>query len=182
MITLLDPPAGEPVSPAELKAHLRVTHALEDDLLQALLVAARERLEAALGVRLVAAAVSETFDTPPVGPSLGLDLALGLGPVLGVDAVAVADGLGGWTGLDPARWRWTGERPGRVRLRVAGPVRVDYRAGLAADPAGVPASLRQAVLVLAADAYERRDDPSAPEPPGLGPAEPWAAPFRRARL
>ncbi len=174
MITVLVPPAGEPVSPAELRAHLRVTHALEDDLLAVLLLAARERLEAELGARLLVTGLRETFDTAPAP--------LSVGPVIGVDAVAVPDGAGGWTAVDASRWRLAGERPGRVSVRVAGPVRIDYRAGFAADAASTPPSLRQALLVLAADAYERRDAPTDLAPPGLGPAEPWAAPFRRVKL
>ena len=107
---------------------------------------------------------------------------LSIGPVAGVDAVAMQADVGGWTPLDPSAWRVEGDRPARVALPRAGLARVDYRAGFAADAADVPAGLKQAVLALAADAYERRADPTAPAPPGLGPAERWAAPFRRVRL
>ena len=176
MITVITPPAGEPVSPAELKAHLRVTFDLEDALLAALIVAARERIEAELGARLLVTGLREETDAP-AGVAV-----LSAGPVVGVDAVAVRGADGSWTTLPAGAWRLRDERPGRVVLGRISPVRIDYRAGFAADAAGLPASLRQAVLVLAADAYERRADPTAPAPPGLGPAEGWAGPYRRVRL
>lgn len=176
MITVTTPPADEPVSPAELKAHLRVTSDAEDDLLAALIPAARERLEAELGLRLLLTGLREEAPAPA-----GLAV-LSAGPVAGVDAVTLRAPDGSWSPLAVDAWRWTGGRTGRVVLRGPAVVRVDYRAGLAADPADVPAALKQAVLVLAADAYERRADPTAPAPPALGPAERWAAPFRRARL
>ncbi len=178
MLTILVPPVGEPVSSAELKAHLRVTHAAEDDLFPRLIAAARSRLESSLGLTLIQSVVRETIDAPAAAV-----VPLSTGPVASVDACAVPDGLGGWTALAPDAFLREGERPARVRLRLRpSAVRVDYHAGLAADPASVPASLKQAVLVLAAEAYERRDDPLAPAPTGLGGAEPWVAAYRRARL
>ena len=176
MITVTTPPAGEPVSPAELKAQLRVTTDLEDDLLAALLSAARERLEAELGVRILVTGLREEAAAPQGVATLSV------GPVAGVDAVAVRGADGAWTALDPSAWRVEGERPARVALPRAGVARIDYRAGYAADPASVPPALKQAVLALAADAFERRADPTAAAPPGLGPAETWVAPYRRARL
>ncbi len=176
MITVTTPPAGEPVSPAELKAYLRVTYDAEDDLVAALITAARERLETELGVSLLVAGLRETTAAPDGGAVLST------GPVVGVDAVAVPAADGSWAALDASAWRVDGARPARVVLQRSGPVRIDYRAGFAADAADVPAGLKQAVLALAADAFERRADPTAPAPPGLGPAAPWAAPFRRARL
>ena len=176
MITVTLPPAGEPVSPAELKAHLRVTFDLEDALLTALIAAARERIEAELGVRLLVTGLREETEAP-AGVAV-----LGAGPVVGVDAVSVCGADGSFTPLPAGAWRLKGERPGRVVLDRTAVLRVDYRAGFAADAADLPASLRQAVLVLAADAWERRADPTGPAPPGLGPAEAWAGPYRRVRL
>lgn len=185
MLTVTTPPAAEPVSAAELKARLRVTHAAEDDLIAALLPAARLRVEAELGLALAPAAFRETFD------GWRATVTLARGPLTGVVAVAAGDGAGGWTALDASAYAVSADdRPTRIArpgvgidrgvvlgagLSVFGAgLRVDYAAGFAA----LPASLREAVLALAVEAYERRGDPA----PTLAAAEPWLAAWRRGRL
>lgn len=171
MLIVTTPPAAEPVSAAELKACLRVTFDAEDDLISALIPAARGRIEAELGLALAPAGFRETFG-PGEGP-----VALARSPLVTVDAVSAGDGQGGWTALDASAYTvWGAERPPRVARRGLAPaaLRIDYTAGFAA----CPEPLRQAVLVLAAESYERRGDPA----PTLAAAEPWLAAFRRGRL
>ncbi len=175
MLTVTTPPAAEPVSVAELKARLRVTHDAEDDLIAALIPAARQRVESELGLALQPTGFSETFD-PYVER-----VALSRAPRVAVGAVSVGDGAGGWTALDPAAWRLSADdRPTRVQAPsvvcglCAGALRVDYTAGFA----DCPAALKEAVLALAVEAYERRGDPA----PTLAAAAAWLAPFRRGRL
>ncbi len=175
-LTVTAPPAAEPVSLAEAKAHLRVTHDAEDDLITALVTAARERAEEATGVCFAPTGLSQTGPAPA-------DTAVRLlrRPLLGVDGVFVADGAGGWTPVDTSTYRVEpGRSPPRVRLLLAATadVRIDYRAGYA-DPAAAPAGLRQAVLQIVADGYERRGDG---DPPDASAAESWLAPFRLGRL
>ncbi len=169
-------PAAEPVCLAQAKAHLRVTHAVEDDVIAALLVAARARVEAELGLQIVAAGLSEIFDPPADGV-----LRLSRGPLLAVDAVFVGAGAGGWTPLAPVAYAANARtRPPVVVLAVpaAYGVRVDYRAGFGSAAVDAPAGLVQAILALTADAYEHRGDP----PASLLAAAPWLSPHRRARL
>ena len=172
MLTVTTPPAAEPVSVAELKARLRVTHDAEDDLIAALIPAARQRVEAELGLALAPTGFSEVFD-PCVAR-----VALSRAPRTAVSAVSVDDGAGGWTVLAPSAWRLSADdRPTRVQASAfaAGrSVRVDYTAGFAA----CPAPLKEAVLALGVEAYERRGDPA----PTLEAATAWLAPFRRGRL
>lgn len=174
-LTVTTPPAAEPVALAAAKAHLRVTHTVEDDLIAALLVAARARVEAELGLQIVQAGLSEIFDAPTAGV-----LRLSRGPLVAVDTVSVADGAGGSTLLAPVAYAVdTQARPPTVAPAVAAAygARVDYRAGFGPASAA-PAGLVQAILALTADTYEHRGD----VPASLASAAPWLAPYRRARL
>jgi uncharacterized phiE125 gp8 family phage protein len=76
------PPAAEPLTLDQAKAHLRVTHDAEDDLIAALLLAARERVESELGLALIVTGFHETHDAVPDGP-----IPLARAPLIAVAAV-----------------------------------------------------------------------------------------------
>jgi len=197
-LTPTTPPAIEPVTLDEAKAQLRVTYTGEDVLIAALITAARQRIEAALGLALIATTFRETHDvwpleittavpaTDPLSALFAGPLKLRRGPLIGVSAIAVADGSGAFQTLDPASYAAEpGSRPARIIPCdvawpapgvAAGGVRIDYDAGYGAAEADVPAPLRQAILQLVADGFEHRSD--AP----LSLVEPWLSPFRRVRL
>jgi uncharacterized phiE125 gp8 family phage protein len=197
-LTRLTPPAIEPVALAEAKAQLRVTYDDEDALISALVTAARERIEAELGVALIATGFREAHDawpletgtavpvTDPFSALFSGPIQLRRGPLIAVAAIAVADGSGTFQTVNPASYAAdVGSRPGRIApYDVAWPapgvpiggVRIDYTAGYGAGEGDVPAPLRQAILQLVADGFEHRS--VAP----LSLVEPWLAPFRRVRL
>lgn len=197
-LSITTPPAVEPVTLDEAKAQLRVTYDQEDALIAGLITAARQRIEAELGVALIATAFRETHDAWPLEVTTAVPVtdplaALFSGPVrllrsplISVQAVAVADGSGSFQTVNPASYAAeVASRPGRIApYDVAWPVpgvptggvRIDYTAGYGAAESDVPAPLRQAILQLVADGFEHRSD--AP----LSSIEPWLAPFRRVRL
>lgn len=190
-LTELKPPAAEPLSAAELRAHLRLAaNAEEEALLLELLAAARSFVEAEAGLCLIERELRLTLDRWPAGGTVSLPRH----PVRAVLAVTVGGADGTSEALAPDRYAAdTLSRPARVRLlgRPAPPsaglngIAIDFRAGYGADGRAVPALVRQAMLVLAACWYEcRAFDPEAPNAAqGVAAAvAPLLARFRLRRL
>ncbi len=158
-LTLLSPPAAEPVTLGEIKEHLRVTHNDEDALITGMAVAAVRAVEARGGLALMPQAWRLSLDTPPDETVL-----LPIAPVSAVDGVSVIDGNGVAQTIDANLYEAATGAPGRVR--PAGPwpapgvaldgVRIDFTAGYA-DAASVPEPLKQAVKLLAAYFFETRE-------------------------
>lgn len=154
-----DPPLAEPVTLAELKAHLRIDAADEDDLLESLIRVARTHLEAATGVALMSQGFRLLLDDWPRGGVIQLMRT----PVQTIDAILVynADGVAQTVAL-------TGmlldamARPARLLLkhrpRPSQPINgieIEFTAGFGSAPEA-PAELKRAILMHAAHLYEFR--------------------------
>ncbi|MEW6599298.1 MAG: hypothetical protein AB1429_17625 [Pseudomonadota bacterium] len=190
MLSVLTPPAVEPVSLDALKAELRATSGVDDALIAALGVAARQRVESELGLALLATGFRQIQDGFAPATPLGAIL-LARGPLISVQAIAVADQTAAFHALDPPAYRpQVGSLPSEVgrtavvwrapTLQSSG-VRIDYTAGFGTDPGLVPAPLVQAILALAAFAYTHRAEAAVSGAP-QSLIEPWLAPWRKARL
>ncbi|MEM8987910.1 MAG: phage head-tail connector protein [Pseudomonadota bacterium] len=188
-ITVTTPPAEEPLTLSDAKAHLRVDASDEDAYIADAVVAARRAVEARTGLTLITQTLTWTFDEFPEGAVL----ALPAGPVQSVTAVRSydADGVASVYGasnytLDggaqtPRVVRKAGAvwpTPGRNALGGA----VEFVAGFGAA-AVVPEDLVQAVRILTAHYFERRElseaDRQTRTPDGF---EALIAPHRRVRL
>ena len=151
-------PASEPVSAAEVAAHLRADLTAEADLRDLLIAAARDHVQARCGIRLVTQTLAlkcDAFD----------DLArLPEAPVQSVTSVAYVDTAGDpqtlagtvyelrADALDAAivlkhDQSWPAIQPGS-RITVT----------LVAGYAAVPPALKHALLLHIAQAYEKRED------------------------
>ncbi|MBV9930397.1 MAG: hypothetical protein JO013_05585 [Alphaproteobacteria bacterium] len=170
---------------AEAKALLRAGDAGEDEAIAAMLASAADLCERFTGQVLIARAFRETLAAAPAETRRSHGWRrLARTPVRAIVAVErlAADGAAtpvpagehaididangdGWIRADP--------RPG--------PVRVSFEAGLASDWAGVPASLAQGVLRLAAHFYTYRTDAGAQAEPPAAVAALWR-PWRRLRI
>lgn len=176
-------PAEEPVSLADLKAHLRVTETAEDDALARFIRAARRAVEARGGLSLVSQKWRLAFDAPPARL-----FTLPRAPVAAIDAVEAVTATGP---VAVAADLYAVDIGGAGRLKTLGPwpagraiagYRIDFTAGWP-DAAAVPEELRLAVRMLAGHFFENREGAQAERIFAVPHAvDALIAPFRQVRL
>ena len=154
-------PAAEPVTLAEVKAHLRIAHASEDALLEGLVRAAREDLERATGIALIDQNWRLALDH---WPSQGCAL-LTVHPVREILSVTayrhrgrgVADRSRRLTSSTCCRGRrGCISRRGPSRCASSTASRSIFRAGYGEAGTDVPDLLKRAILLLVGHWYEFR--------------------------
>jgi len=152
---------------AELRDHLRLSSGFADDAtqdglleqyLRAAIATVEGRVARSLFLRGYSLRLSRWRD--------GYAQALPVAPVTALQSVTMLDASGAQTLVDPARYRLDADGA-RPRLEAAGTalpgiptggaVVIDFSAGFGADWSDIPADLRQAVLLLAAQYYEGRE-------------------------
>ncbi|OYU17906.1 MAG: hypothetical protein CFE34_13245 [Rhodobacteraceae bacterium PARR1] len=171
MLVELEPVPGSALPVADLGAHLRLGTGFASDGLQDGLLASH--LRAALAViegRIGKALISRRFRWEvPYWREAGGAQALPLAPVSLVVEVALVDGWGGRVVLSDTLWRLRrdSQRPRLEPVSLSFPpvpegglAQVVFDAGFGVW-AAVPADLRQAVFLLAAEFYEHRHDGGA---------------------
>ena len=179
-------PEPEPITLAEAKAHLRVDHDAEDELIDALISMAREVTEKRCGLVLGRQSWRLTVDRVTTAHLTPLDLH----PVHAIDAVTVYDEFGVARALENESYRLCAtRRPASIAFKALPPtaemengVEIDIDAGFDAD--AIPAPLRQAMLLLIGQGYETRGGFSADEQPVAIPQgyEVLVQPFRLVRI
>ncbi|AOF89273.1 phage gp6-like head-tail connector family protein [Sinorhizobium sp. RAC02] len=114
-IAELLPPLAEPITLAEVKAHLRLETSDEDALLAALIRAAREHLEGQTGLCLIVRPLRLYLDDWPENKVIQI----ARGPVQTIETVTVYDALGDPVEADVAGYLLDGAaRPARMcRIR-----------------------------------------------------------------
>ena len=163
---LLMAPAAEPISLAEAITHLRAVAGQEDDLIQALVQAAREHVEDRTGRRLITQAWTGLY---PRFPSDAAGLELPGPPLQSVEAIRYTVRDGTQSTLAPAVYAVDADsEPGRVllkpdqawptdELRDPHPVEVDFTAGYGDAGSDVPSALRSYMKLLVGALYENRE-------------------------
>lgn len=182
-LILTTPPTAEPVSLAEAKAHLRLSHNDDDTYLASLTMAARRMIESRLSLAIMPQAWALFADR---WPDDGI-VQLPLHPVTSIESVAVFGDDDSAATIDPAHFYLdAASRPARLVLRhgrffnppgrKANGIRISFEAGYEV----APAELKQALLITIADWFSRRgDDDGGTLPPA---ALELMQPFRLARL
>ncbi len=159
---LLTPPAVEPVTLAEAKAYLRVEHDDDDDVISALIAAARIHVEAQTRRALITQTWRLRRDVWPGDGRIEV-VPAPLGRLL---AARIYDAAGAPHAIDLAAFSADGAAaPGLVAFvpgslpppgRAAAGIEIDVEVGYGDAPADVPEPLRQAIRLLVAHWYENR--------------------------
>ena len=165
-LTVISPPDGEALSLDTAKAYLRIGHAGEDGLVADLIASARARLEAEMGLALVARTVKRRFDRWPSGVTR-TGMRLMPGPASALVSVETVDAEGA-AQLYTARFALSG---GRMRLKPfvalpaippGGYADVTFVTGYGAAE-DVPEDLVQALKRLVLAAYRREAGGALPD-------------------
>jgi uncharacterized phiE125 gp8 family phage protein len=152
-------PLTEPVTLDEFKTHLRYDASItvEDDLLNGLLIAAREFAEDFTGLSIV----DSTWRTV-VREHAGGDLRLMRAPALEIISVYNVASDGSLAAVDPTTYglRDADKFPRLTGLSAAAEIRVDFRAGfvdLVGSPTTgvIPKTVKTAILIYAEALYDR---------------------------
>jgi uncharacterized phiE125 gp8 family phage protein len=179
-LQLLSPPAVEPVSVAEAKAHLKLDTADDDALIATLITAARARAEWHTGRAFLTQSWRLCLDAWPSDDAVEVPLP----PLVSVQEVAVTSADGVRTVFDPAAYRVdTASEPGRVifngrplSLRSRDCLEIAFTAGYGIT---APVPVCEAVLEIVADLYSHRGDEDGPV--GLS-GQALLAPYRVSKL
>ena len=157
---VITPPSVEPLTLADVKAHLRVDRNAEDNLLASLIAVAREHLERMTGLALISQGIRLYIDRWPEAGAIEI----ARGPVQSVTEVRIYDVFGMETTVDLAGHAVDGNaRPARLWLRnrpapsqAINGVEIDFIAGYGESGADVPDTLKRAMLTHIALMYEFR--------------------------
>ncbi len=174
------PPAAEPVTLAEAKAHIRVERADEDELIGGLIRAARETVEARTGLVLARRTFRLCLESPA-----GAELVLSRRPARDVTAARIFDADGTEQAVEPGSVRIVRGGGGlRLPAALVGQGERDVEIELDMGVSAVPDMLRLAVLHLVAMSYEMRSmGPADMQPAFLPPlVRGLLAPYRRVGL
>lgn len=161
-VTVVTPPATEPITTAEAKAFLRVEHAEDDALIGALIAAAREAVERHTARALLTQTRRAYYDAAEAR----LPLVLPYGPVQSVTAAYTHDAGGTETAVSAGAYYLAGDRialsPSTDAAswptyeRGADALSAVFVAGYGDTAEDVPEQARLAVRYLVADYYENR--------------------------
>ncbi|MCW5680548.1 MAG: head-tail connector protein [Xanthobacteraceae bacterium] len=169
---LILPPAAEPLSLAEAKAWLRISHDDEDALVQSLLSSARIQAETQTRRALMTQRWRIVLDRWPVSGKISAPVT----PLRALVAARVRNMAGEAETLDTDLFMLNAaSAPGEIVFdagrvvhpgQLAAGIEIDIEAGYGAA-ADVPADFKQAIRLLLTRAYENRD---ASGDDGLPPA------------
>lgn len=156
-------PAAEPVTLAEVKAHLRVLHASEDTLITRLARAARVHIETVTSRAFITQSWKLWLDAFPASGVIELPRP----PLVGVSAIRYVDADGATQTLATSVYHVVTQGfQGRIERKASQSwpatdehpqaVEIEFVAGYGGDSTAVPEDLRNAILLQAEHFYFNR--------------------------
>lgn len=173
-LTVITPPASEPISLTLAKAFLKIDHAAEDTLLTGLIVAARQLTESYTGRRWITQTLRLTLAEFPCW-----EIRLPVLPVASITAITYKDVAGVTQTLSPSLYQtWLDHNPPLIapavnqywpytRTQAIQAVTVDFVAGAAS--ADVPEQVKAAILLTIGNWDANRGDQNILIARGLPP-------------
>jgi uncharacterized phiE125 gp8 family phage protein len=185
---IVNGPAIEPVALADAKRWLKLETSDDDDVVGALITAARLMLEAQIRRMLITQTWRLIYDRWPNGRLIKIPLA----PFQSLTAMRVYDVNGAAQAVNASLYHLD-SAPDLARIIFGAPqpnpgrndagIELDVVVGYGATPESVPEPLRQAIRMIVTGWYENRGDAGAEEATAL-PAcvRALVAPYQRPRL
>jgi|SRR5947209_6333717 len=186
---IVNGPAVEPVALADMKQWLKLESSDDDDVVGALITAARLMMEAQTRRMLITQTWRLIYDCWPNGHVVKIPLA----PFQSAPAMRVYDANGAAQTVGTSLY-YVDAAPDAARIifgappptpgRAAAGIEIDVIVGYGAAATSVPEPLRQAIRMLVTDWYESRGD-AAPDDPANAlpsPVRALVAPYQRPRL
>lgn len=153
-----------PIGLSEVKVHLRLDHAYEDEYLRSLIQAACGFVEEFLGRSLLTQTWRLIWEKPkPYPPHLSVletdtcAVHLPYPPLRAILSVNRLMPTGEKKPVRRHRLELNHQVPQLVFADVPEPVEIDFETGYGDRPVDIPAMIRQALLMVVADFYEHRD-------------------------
>ena len=186
---IVNGPAIEPVALADMKQWLKLETSDDDDVVGALITAARLMVEAQIRRMLITQTWRLIYDCWPNARLIRIPLA----PFQSLAAMRVYDANGAaqtvstslyYVDAAPDAARIIFGAPPPVPGQAAAGIEIDVIVGYGATAAAVPEPLRQAIRRLVTDWYENRGDAGPDDPANTLPSAVRAlvAPYQRRRL
>lgn len=178
-LQLVTPPAAEPVTLAEAKAHLKIDTGDDDTLITSLIAAARIRAEWIARRALVTQGWIQWLHAWPTRP-----FEIALPPLQSVESITAYGTDDTPTVLNPALYRIdVAAAPARIawkesvippaNLRNFNALAVGFTAGYGGAGTDVPEPIRRAILMILADLYAHRGDDTPTPASALALLEPY---------
>jgi uncharacterized phiE125 gp8 family phage protein len=169
-LILTTPPAIEPITLAEAKAHLKVDTTDDDALIGTLISSARARSEWFTSRAFISQGWTFWLDAWPCGP-----IEIPIAPLQSVALITAYAPDDSASGLDasayqvdaasaPARVMLKDTASPPVNLRKINAIAIVVTAGYGNAESDVPSPIREAILELVADSYANRGDVSGDTP------------------